>query len=427
MKVYQAYKDSGFSWLGRVPEHWVLNKAKYIFNKMERPPREEDGVVTAFRDGMVTLRTNRRTEGFTLALKEIGYQGIRKGDLVIHEMDAFAGAIGVSDSDGKSTPVYTVCTPRKDANTKYYAYLLKMMAYNGFIQSLAKGIRERSSSFSFNVFQDLELPYFPLPEQQAIADFLDRKTAQIDSLIEKKQRQIDLLQEQRTALINHAVTKGLNPDVRMKDSGVEWLGEIPSHWEVKRMKWLCNIKRGASPRPIDDVIYFDENGEYAWVRISNVTASEMYLYETDQQLSELGASKSVKLEPNELFVSIAASVGKPIINKIKCCIHDGFVWLQGLEQSKEYYFYIFSGGELYKGLGKIGTQLNLNSEYIANIYVPVPPKNEQNQIVDFLLNKTAQVDSLIKQVEQQIQLYQEYRTALISETVTGKIDVRMAV
>src|SRR5688572_20250526 len=106
MKVYQTYKDSSITWLGRVPDHWVFNKAKYIFNKMERPPREEDGVVTAFRDGMVTLRTNRRTEGFTLALKEIGYQGIRKGDLVIHEMDAFAGAIGVSDSDGKSTPVY---------------------------------------------------------------------------------------------------------------------------------------------------------------------------------------------------------------------------------------------------------------------------------------------------------------------------------
>lgn len=203
-----------------------------------------------------------------------------------------------------------------------------------------------------------------------------------------------------------------------KESNIEWLGKVPEGWTVKRVKWLCNVKRGQSPRPIDDASYFDENGEYAWVRISDVTASEKYLYQTEQKLSELGSSKSVKLEPNELFVSIAATVGKPIINKIKCCIHDGFVWLEGLEESKEFMYFVFSGGELYKGLGKLGTQLNLNSEYIANIYIPVPPKDEQKIIVKYLENKTAQIDALIEKKQRQIELLQEQRTALINHAVT---------
>ena len=203
-----------------------------------------------------------------------------------------------------------------------------------------------------------------------------------------------------------------------KESNVEWLGNVPEGWNVKRVKWLCSVKRGQSPRPIDDASYFDDNGEYAWVRISDVTASEKYLYQTEQKLSELGSSKSVKLEPNELFVSIAATVGKPIINKIKCCIHDGFVWLEGLEESKEFMYFVFSGGELYKGLGKLGTQLNLNSEYIANIYVPVPPRDEQKIIVKYLENKTAQIDTLIEKKQRQIDLLQEQRTALINHAVT---------
>ena len=118
-----------------------------------------------------------------------------------------------------------------------------------------------------------------------------------------------------------------------RDSGVAWLGEIPSHWEAIRVKMLCTVKRGASPRPIDDPIYFDDDGEYAWVRIADVTASHQYLLNTTQTLSELGTSLSVPLEPGALFLSIAGSVGKPTITKIKCCIHDGFVYFGGLNST----------------------------------------------------------------------------------------------
>ena len=231
------------------------------------------------------------------------------------------------------------------------------------------------------------------------------------------------MQEKRAALISHTVTKGLDPTVPMKDSGVEWLGEIPEHWDVKKIKRLCQVKRGASPRPIDDPIYFDNVGEYAWVRISDVSASIKYLLKTEQKLSAIGQSKSVCLAPGELFLSIAGTVGKPIITKIKCCIHDGFVYFTGIQQDREYLYYVFSGGELYKGLGKLGTQLNLNTDTIGDIRIPVPPKSEQLSICAFINHETAKIDTLISKIREGVEKLREYSTALISAAVTGKVDV----
>lgn len=202
MQRHESYKSSGIQWSKQLPAHWNLQRAKWLFDRKERPPRADDGVVTAFRDGQVTLRTNRRTEGFTNAIQEHGYQGIRKGDLVIHAMDAFAGAIGVSDSDGKSTPVYAACVPRGEypVNSYYYAYLLRYMAHSGYIESLSKGIRERSTDFRFTEFREQLLPIPPKNEQDRIVDLLDKKTAEINAAIEKKKRLIELLQEQKRGL-----------------------------------------------------------------------------------------------------------------------------------------------------------------------------------------------------------------------------------
>ncbi len=201
-------KDSGVSWIGNIPEEWTIEKGKWLFFKMDRPVREEDGIVTCFRDGEVTLRSNRRTEGFTNALKEHGYQGVRKGDLVIHQMDAFAGAIGVSDSDGKSTPVYSVCIPKdsKRVLSKYYSYFLRSIAHNGYILSLAKGIRERSTDFRFNDFAKLELPLPPYSSQIKISEFIEQQTARINLVTDLQKQQIERLKEYKTILINQAVT-----------------------------------------------------------------------------------------------------------------------------------------------------------------------------------------------------------------------------
>jgi len=154
---------------------------------------------------------------------------------------------------------------------------------------------------NLDIIRSLPVYKPPLPEQHAIAAFLDRETSRIDALIMKKERQIELLHEKRSALISHAVTKGLDPNAKMKDSGIEWLGKVPEWWGVIQIHHLCSVKRGASPRPIDDSVYFDDDGEYAWVRISDVTASNKYLMTTEQRLSEYGKQFSVPLEPHELF------------------------------------------------------------------------------------------------------------------------------
>jgi type I restriction enzyme S subunit len=212
---------------------------------------------------------------------------------------------------------------------------------------------------------------------------------------------------------------------KYKDSGVEWIGEIPEGWEVISLKRLCKIRRGASPRPIDDEKYFDDNGEYSWVRISDVSASERYLTKTEQKLSELGASLSVKMNPQDIFLSIAGSVGKPIITEIKCCIHDGFVWFENLKYDKEFLFRIFDLGTCFSGLGKFGTQLNLNTDTIGSIWVPNIPIPEQQQIVTYLDHKTTLIDQIISGSEKKIEILKEQRTATINHAVTKGLNPKV--
>ena len=200
-------KDSGIPWIGMIPEHWEEKRAKYLFVREKRPVSNSDEVITCFRDGQVTLRKNRRTSGFTESLKEIGYQGIKKGDLVIHQMDAFAGSVGISDSDGKGTPVYIVCTPlNKNVFNSYFALVIRRMGLNGYIQSLYRGIRERSSDFRFDVFASQRLPFPPVEEQCAIVNYIDTKCAKVNTLITELEAEIEHLKEYKQRLIADCVT-----------------------------------------------------------------------------------------------------------------------------------------------------------------------------------------------------------------------------
>jgi type I restriction enzyme S subunit len=203
-----------------------------------------------------------------------------------------------------------------------------------------------------------------------------------------------------------------------KNSGEEWLGDVPSHWEVIQIKHLSTVRRGASPRPIDDAKYFDDEGEYAWTRIADVTASEMYLFNAPQRLSDLGSSLSVKLEPGALFLSIAGTVGKPCITGMKACIHDGFVYFPELKIPSKFLFYVFAGEQAYKGLGKFGTQLNLNTDTVGGIKIGCTENSQLEKIVHFLDHETAKIDTLIDKQQQLIKLLKEKRQAVISHAVT---------
>ena len=220
------------------------------------------------------------------------------------------------------------------------------------------------------------------------------------------------------------MTSDLKPYPAYKDSGVPWLGKVPAHWETKRVKSLSIVKRGASPRPIGDARYFDDGGEYAWVRIADVTASNHYLEKTTQRLSRLGQSLSVRLQPGALFLSIAGSVGKPIITNIQCCIHDGFVYFPQFRGNVEFLYRLFSCGAPFARLGKLGTQLNLNTDTVGGIYLAWPPEPEQTAIVRFLDHADQRIRRYIRAKQKLIALLEEQKQAIIHQAVTGQIDVR---
>jgi type I restriction enzyme, S subunit len=434
-KPYPAYKDSGVEWLGEIPAHWEVRRLKYVMKDMVAGPFGSSLTKDLYTErgyrvyGQEQVIPADFSIGDYYISKEL-YLTMRRyavntGDVLVSCVGTF-GKVAVVPPEaepGIINPRLAKLVPNKVAIIPAYLGLLlgSQVAFEQMEQVSRGGTM---GVINLSLLSEVQLPLPPISTQHAILTYLDRETTKINVLIAKKERLIELLQEKRAALISHAVTKGLDPTVRMRDSGVEWLGEIPVHWEAKKIKRLCQVKRGASPRPIDDPIYFDDEGEYAWVRISDVSASSKYLLKTEQQLSELGQSKSVCLDPGELFVSIAGTVGKPIITQIKCCIHDGFVYFTGLKQNREYLFYVFSGGELYKGLGKLGTQLNLNTDTIGDIRIPVPPDTEQCAIAAYIDSETARIDTLISRIQEGIEKLKEYSSALISAAVTGKIDVR---
>ena len=200
------FRDALMPWIDAVPRHWQVVRGKYLFRQMSRPPLPDDGVITAFRDGQVCLRSNRRTEGYTFAELEVGYQHISKGDFVIHTMDAFAGAIGVSEDDGKSTGEYAVCTPIGDHNATYFAYVLRCMAKRDYISVLCPSVRERAPRFRFVRFAPVFLPVPPKSEQDRIVDAIEDMKSGLGVVQLKTSASIDRLKEYRAALITAAVT-----------------------------------------------------------------------------------------------------------------------------------------------------------------------------------------------------------------------------
>lgn len=197
-------KDSGIQWIGQMPAHWNCIRGKYILRYMQKPVKEDDGVITCFRDGEVTLRSNRREDGFTMSDKEIGYQGIDVGDLVVHGMDGFAGAIGISDSRGKASPVLNVLGT--DQNKRYIMYYLRSMAYSDVFLALATGIRVRSCDLRWNKLAELMYPVPPIEEQEKIVEHIDSVIKKTDEVIADKKEQLETIEEYKKSLIYEYVT-----------------------------------------------------------------------------------------------------------------------------------------------------------------------------------------------------------------------------
>ena len=426
-------KDSGIKWIGDIPENW---KVKVLKRVLAEPLKYGANEVAEFENN---------NHPRYIRITDFGNDGLLKDDTfkslepqiaepyLLNEGDVLFARSGATVGKTFQFKNYKVkaCfagylikeNPQSYLiSSDFLYYFTKSPAYDTWKESIFTQATIQNIGADKYAYLPIVIP--AIKTQKRITEFLDKATLQIDDAIKTKEKQLKTLEALKKSIIYKAVTKGLDDSVEMIDSKIEWIGNIPKYWDVKMIKRFAEVKRGASPRPIADQKYFDEDGEFAWVRIADVTASGRYLENTTQRLSELGSQYSVKQYPNDLFISIAGTVGKPIISKIKCCIHDGFVWFDNPTFNKEYLYYIFYAGLPYGGLGKLGTQLNLNTDTIGKIYIPVIPNNELPKIVEYLDTEVEKINTLKENVKKQIEKLKEYKKSLIYEYVTGKKQIK---
>lgn len=408
-------KDSGLQWAGDIPQYWNIAKGKHFMAVLERPVRDDDNVITCFRDGEVTLRSNRREDGFTVATVEAGYQGIEPGDLVVHGMDGFAGAIEISDSRGKGTPALNVLSCSE--NKKYIMYLLRAMAYTEVFMALSTGIRVRTCDTNWKKLKSLDYLIPPADEQQCIADFLDAKCAEIDALTADIQTQIDTLEQYKRSVITETVTKGLNPNAEMKDSGIQWIGNMPAHWDVIRGKYILRYMQ-KPVRENDGVITCFRDGEVTLRSNRREDGFTMSDKEIGYQGIDVGDLVVHGMDGFAGSIGISDSRGKasPVLNVLDT------------DQCKRYIMYYlrsmaYSDVFLALATGIRVRSCDLRWNKLAELSYPVPPLNEQNAIVKHIDSVLSKADAVIADKKAQLATLDEYKKSLIFEYVTGKKEV----
>lgn len=422
-------KNSDIEWIGEIPAEWNIRKGKWILKKLERQVEKSDGVITCFRDGEVTLRSNRREEGFTFSLQEDGYQGIESGDLVVHGMDGFAGAIGISDSRGKGSPVLNVMDSIQDK--RYIMYYLRNMAYNGVFLALATGIRVRSCDTNWNKLKNLPYLVPALEEQKGVADYLDKKIAEIDAVIEKTKATIEEYRALKQSIITEAVTKGIRGDRPMKDSGIEWIGEISAEWSVSKIK-IGVSKVGSGKTPLGGAESYAEEG-VLFLRSQNVYDTGLFLdsptYITEAVDEEM---KNTRVYPRDVLLNITGgSIGRCCIFPNECIranVNQHVSIIRVIESIflPEYmhYYWLSSLGRTAIDLYQTGgNREGMSADAIKNSPIPVIPINEQKEIVEYLDKKCAEIDTLIAKKTALLEEMENYKKSVIYEYVTGKKEV----
>jgi len=430
-KSYASYKDSGVERVGEIPKQWEVKRLKYIFKVISgsTPKSSEssywDGNIPWITPEDLGMLTDNLITTTTRTITNLGYQScgttlVPVGSLILSTRApighlAIAGTM-LCTNQGCRSLVY------RNTNNKYFFYY-QLLSAKAELHSRGQG--STFLELGKSKLEAISLVVPPIPEQYAIATFLNYHTTKINTLIAKKEQLIELLQEKRAALISQAVTKGLDPTVPMKDSGVEWLGEIPEHWEVKRIKYLAAILRGKfSHRPRNDPRLY--NGSYPFIQTGDITAVTKYITDYKQTLNELGFSVSKQFPSGTLVMAIAANIGDLAILQFTACFPDSIVgFVPFSEVSLEYLYYnLMSMKQELMGTATINTQLNINIERIGSLSSVYPPFSEQQSIVSYLDQETAKIDALISRIQDGIKKLKEYSTALISAAVTGKIDVR---
>ena len=429
---HTSYKPSGYDWLGNIPSDWRIQKFRHLFResseKIESDVFGEMLSVSGYR-GIERKEyddENRRRKDEDL----IGYRIVRRGQLVVNTMWLNYAGLGFSDLDGHVSPAYRAYWPRSEESSRYLHYLLRSEFYVKGYTRLLTGVRPNSLQMSRDNMMSFPVILPDRQEQLAIASFLDRETAKIDALIAEQQRLIELLQEKRQAVISHAVTKGLNPDAPMKDSGVEWLGEVPEHWEVSRLGWIAE--------QVNDINH--EMPEAVHSGVPFLSAKDLdndgtMNFENDiKQISEadfIRLSQKIKPERGDIIYSRIGTIGRAalvdtderFLVSYSCCVirvRRQNIHLRFLRDLLASDLILTESKARTRSMG----QPDLGLGEIRKFPTPIPPIEEQKAIDHYLTRKIGELDAVCSKTAACLNLLQERRSALISAAVTGQIDVR---
>jgi len=424
-------KNSGIAWVGMVPSTWTTELGKHFMTCLNRPVLETDGVITCFRDGEVTLRSKRREDGFTVSFQEIGYQGIESGDLVVHGMDGFAGAIGISDSRGKATPVLNVL------DTKHYKpylmYAMRNMAYTNVFLALSTGIRVRSCDTSWKKIRALPYVLPPVNEQKAIANIIREKCEQVNLLIANQETQIEKLKAYKQSLITEVVTKGLDQNVPMKDSGVEWIEKIPEGWSVVPLKTLFDFGKGlpiTKENLVEEGIPVISYGQIHAKWNSGVTIHEElkrfvgkeYLVTNPSCLVKKGDFIIADTSEDREGCGNAAYVDTD--DTIFAGYHTVILISKNPDVDNKYLAYLFLTdawrSQLRKRVSGIKV-FSVSRKFLSETSILIP--DNASKMVERLDEKCSHIDRLIVIKQQKIEKLNQYKKSLIYEYVTGKKEV----
>ena len=435
MTKYPKYKPTNIEWIKNIPAHWELRKLKYIVNdklmyganeiaESENPINPRYIRITDFGDD-----GNLRKDTFKSLASDIAKDFLLcEGDILFARSGATVGKTfqfknynGIACFAGyliKASPNIL------KINSDYLYYYTKSGTYENWKNSIFN--QSTIQNIGADKYSLLEISIPPLQEQTLIANFLDEKTEKIDKLIETKKKLIELLKEERTAIINNAVTKGMNPKAKLKPSGIEWLGDIPEHWEVKKLKYVAKINLGK-------MLTNDDKGDFhlkPYLRAANLQWLEVDVNDIKEMWFSSWELEKLRLFENDLLVSEGGEVGRTAIwkNEIEECyiqnsVHKVTILNPNISKFFLFQFYVNGQKGIFDSIVNRISIAHLTVEKIREIIFLVPNYIEQKEIVEFIEAKTQKIDITISKIEKEIELMKEYRTSLVSEVVTGKVKV----